>query len=88
LQIDLFILTPNGLRYPLVDGTRQRHFDGTNLKPRKLPENAQSPTSRVHAVLGGNPLRFINLFRPSPDTLQDFGLLQVVNQPNPRLNKN
>jgi len=23
-----------------------------NFKPRKLPENAQTPTSRVHAVLG------------------------------------
>jgi hypothetical protein len=44
---------PNGLRYPLVGGTRQRHFDGTNFKPRKLPENAPTPTSRVHAVLGG-----------------------------------
>ena len=43
---------PNGLRYPLVGGTRQRHFDGTSFKPRKLPENAQTPTSRVHAVLG------------------------------------
>jgi len=42
----------NGLRYPLVGGTRQRHFAGTNSKPRKLPENAQTPTSRVHAVLG------------------------------------
>src|SRR6266498_4758846 len=44
---------PNGLRYPLVGGTRQRRFAGTNSKPRKLPENAASPTSRVHAVLGG-----------------------------------
>jgi hypothetical protein len=44
---------PNGLRYPLVGGTRQRHFDGTHSKPRKAPENAQTPTSRVHAVLGG-----------------------------------
>jgi len=43
---------PNGLRYPLVGGTRQRHFAGTNSKPRKLLENAQTPTSRVHAVLG------------------------------------
>ena len=43
---------PNGLRYPLVGGTRERHFVETNLKPRKLPENAPSPTSRVHAVLG------------------------------------
>jgi hypothetical protein len=46
------IQLPNGLRYPLVGGTRQRHFDGANSKPRKLPENAQTPTSRVHAVLG------------------------------------
>jgi len=54
----LFILLPvvegqaNGLRYPLVGGTRQRCFDGTNSKPREVPENAQTPTSRVHAVLG------------------------------------
>ena len=43
---------PNGLRYPLVGGTRQRHFTGTNSKPRKVLENAQTPTSRVHALLG------------------------------------
>jgi hypothetical protein len=43
---------PNGERYPLVGGTRQRYFAGTNLKPRKLLENAPTPTSRVHAVLG------------------------------------
>jgi hypothetical protein len=43
---------PNGLRYPLVGGMRQRHFAGTNSKSRKLPKNAQTPTSRVHAVLG------------------------------------
>ena len=43
---------PNGLRYPLVGGTRQRGFVGTNSKPRKLPENAATPTRRVHAVLG------------------------------------
>jgi hypothetical protein len=46
-------VTPNGVRYPRVGGTRQRRFTGTNLKPRKLPENAQTPTRRVHAVLGG-----------------------------------
>jgi len=40
------------LRYPRVGGTRQRDFAGTNFKPRKLPENAQTPTRRVHAVLG------------------------------------
>jgi hypothetical protein len=43
---------PNGLRYPRVGGMRQRHFAGTNLKPRKVPENAATPTRRVHAVLG------------------------------------
>ena len=26
-------------------GTRQRDFAGTNSKPRKLPENAQTPTT-------------------------------------------
>jgi hypothetical protein len=31
---------PNGERYPLVGGTRPRHFDGTNFEPRELPENA------------------------------------------------
>ena len=39
------------MRYPLVGGTRERHFDGTRLEPRKLLENAQTPASRVHAVL-------------------------------------
>jgi len=51
---------PNGLRYPLVGGRRQRHFAGTNSKPRKRLENAATPTRvavapwrhRVHAVLG------------------------------------
>jgi len=43
---------PNGLRYPLVGGTRQRRFDGTSFEPRNPPENAASPTSRVRAVLG------------------------------------
>jgi len=47
---------PNGWRYPLVSGTRQRHFDGTHSKPRKLFENAANPTSRVHAVLGNHDL--------------------------------
>ena len=57
---DLPVQPPNGLRYPLVGGTRQRHFNGTNFKLRKAPENAQTPTTmapaffagdRVHAVL-------------------------------------
>jgi hypothetical protein len=47
------MVRPNGLRYPLVGGMRLRHFDGTNFEPQKLLENAASPTSRVHAVLGG-----------------------------------
>jgi len=42
---------PNGSRYPLVGGTRQRHFAGTNSQSRKLLENAPTPTSRVHALL-------------------------------------
>jgi len=50
LRIPLFIseefspasdLLPNGVRYPLVGGTRQRHFDGTSFKPQKWLENAQ-----------------------------------------------
>ena len=61
---------PNGVRYPLVistgsirrGGMRQRRLDGTNSKPRKLLENAPTPTTmapvlvgdRVHAVLGGD----------------------------------
>ncbi len=43
---------PNGVRYPRVGGTGQHHFAGTSFEPRKLPENAQTPTRRVHAVLG------------------------------------
>jgi hypothetical protein len=30
----------------------ERYFAGINFTPRKLPENAQTPTSRVHALLG------------------------------------
>jgi hypothetical protein len=43
---------PNGMRYPRVGGTRERQFAGTSFEPRKLPENAATPTRRVHAVLG------------------------------------
>ncbi len=46
----------NGLRYPLVGGTRSRRFDGTSFEPRNLPENAPTPTSRVHAVLASMTL--------------------------------
>jgi len=41
----------NGVRYPRVGGTRSRRFAGTNFELRKLPENAATPTRRVHAVL-------------------------------------
>lgn len=42
----------NGERYPLVGGTRHRHFAGTNFEPSKTPENAQTPHHPLHAVLG------------------------------------
>src|SRR5512138_2709494 len=48
----------NGVRYPRVGGIRERRFAGTSFKPRNLPENAATPTRRVHAVLGGFP--FLN----------------------------
>ena len=51
-MIDFAKKTPNGMRYPRVGETRERCFAGTSLEPRKLPENAQTPTRRVHAVLG------------------------------------
>jgi hypothetical protein len=37
------------LRYPLVGGTRERRFAGTNSKPRKLPKNAATPTTLAPA---------------------------------------
>ncbi len=45
------LMLPNGVRYPRVGGTRERHFDGTHFKPRKPLENAATPTRRVHVVL-------------------------------------
>jgi len=51
----------NGWRYPLVGGTRQRHFDGTTFKPRKLLENAPTPTCQLLAVLGGFCKAVLNL---------------------------
>ena len=44
-------LAPNGLRYPPVGGTRQRHFDGTSFEPSVNPFWRRIPTSRVHALL-------------------------------------
>jgi hypothetical protein len=46
------VLRPNGVRYLLAGGTRQRHFDGTNSKPHKQLENATTPTRRMHALFG------------------------------------
>ena len=46
------MMPANGLRYPLVGGMGQHRFGGTSFEPRKPLENAASPTSRVHAVLG------------------------------------
>jgi len=40
-----------------VGGTRERRFGGTSSKPRKLPQNAATPTRRVHAVLGNHTER-------------------------------
>jgi len=57
LSIAVTAMTPNGWRYPLVGGTRERYFIGTSFKPRKRLENAQTPASRVHAVLGVFVLR-------------------------------
>lgn len=52
----------NGERYPLAGGTRPRHFGGTSFESRKLLENAATPASRVHAVLGGPLSASVNLF--------------------------
>ncbi len=43
---------PNSLRYLLVGRRGPDLLYGKLLKHRKLLENAQTPTSRVHAVLG------------------------------------
>jgi len=52
-----------------MGGTRERHFDGTGFKPRKVLENAPTPTTmapaffagdRVHTVLG-SLLRLTNI---------------------------
>ncbi len=46
-------MQPNGVRYLRVGGRRGRRFVGISFQPRNLPENAATPTRRVHAVLGG-----------------------------------
>jgi hypothetical protein len=50
-----------------VGGTRQRHFDGTSLKPGKVLENAQSPRRRVHALLGALTEHKMTEARPNED---------------------
>jgi hypothetical protein len=45
------VLQPNGSRYPLVGGRRQRRFAGTSLEPEKCLKTRRVPASRVHAVL-------------------------------------
>ncbi len=58
------------MRYLRVGGTRQSRFAGTSLQPRKLPENAASPTRRVHAVLGAfaNQQRVLHGFLSNEDS--------------------
>jgi hypothetical protein len=61
-----YVMSVGSVRYLRVGGTRKRHFTGTNSKPHKLPENAATPTRRVHAVLGGfNERQAFLLFKAS-----------------------
>ena len=53
---------PNGVRYPLVGGTRECHFAGINSKPRKLPEIAQTPTTMVSVLFRGSGARCVGQF--------------------------
>jgi hypothetical protein len=74
---------PNGVRYPRVGGTRQRHCDGTNFQPRKRLENAQSPTRRVHAVLGSTlelETSYIALFNRIHLLRQEVGMAWTGNK--------
>jgi hypothetical protein len=41
---------PNGGRYPLVGGTRERRFAGTSFELHKLPQNAATPQSGARGV--------------------------------------
>jgi len=43
--------------YPLVGGTRQRHFIGTNFEPHKLSENAPTPTTIAPVLFRGSGAR-------------------------------
>ena len=68
---------PNGERYPRVGGARERRFDGANLKPRNLPENAQTPTRRVHAVLGTRGLCLSVSGRPLTTPLPELEVMGI-----------
>lgn len=46
--VDEYLTAANGWRYPLMGGTRERHFVGTSSKPRKLLENAPIPQRPLH----------------------------------------
>ena len=47
---------------------RERHFEGTNFKPRKLLENAQTPTTTVLVLSQGSGARIVRrLFAGSQD---------------------
>jgi hypothetical protein len=61
-----YVMSVGSLRYPLVGGTRQRPFAGTHSKPRKMLENAQTPTRRVHAVLAGDVLKVYPIWGSFP----------------------
>jgi len=69
---------PNGLRYLLVistgsirrGGTRQRRFAGTNSKPRKLPENAPTPTITTPVLVRGSGAPCVGRLAP----LEKLGL--------------
>jgi hypothetical protein len=50
--------TPNGERLLAWRGTRQRDFDGTNLKPRKTLENAPRTHPMVPALFAGDQLHY------------------------------
>jgi len=43
--------TTQRLALPASGRDEIKHFNGTNFKPRKMLENAQNPTCRVHALL-------------------------------------
>ena len=48
LSLYLNFYAPNGVRYPLVGETRQRHFSGINFKPRNVPNNAHAAEQQFH----------------------------------------